>query len=109
MVTKPRRSYRRIAGLFFSTWMRTALPAAPASVKTSAVRKNGGYVLNGTKLFITNGAEAEIILVFATTDPSKVHKGIGAFIVEKGTPGYSVGSKEDKLGIRASSTAELLF
>lgn len=81
----------------------------PAAMQTTAIRKNGGYALNGTKLFITNGAEADIAVVFATIDKSLRHKGITAFIVEKGTPGFSVGKLEHKLGIRASSTAELIF
>jgi butyryl-CoA dehydrogenase len=80
-----------------------------AALETTATRQNNGYVLNGTKLFITNGAEAEIALVFATIDKSLRHRGITAFIVEKGTPGFSVGKLEHKLGVRASSTAELIF
>jgi alkylation response protein AidB-like acyl-CoA dehydrogenase len=80
-----------------------------AALETTATRRHDGYVLNGTKLFITNGAEADINLVFATLDKSLRHKGITAFIVEKGTPGFSVGKLEHKLGIRASSTAELVF
>jgi butyryl-CoA dehydrogenase len=80
-----------------------------AALETSATRRNGGYVLNGTKLFITNGAEADIAVVFATIDKSLRHRGITVFIVEKGTPGFSVGKLEHKLGIRASSTAELVF
>jgi len=81
----------------------------PASMETTATRHNNGYLLNGTKVFITNGAEAGIILVFATIDKSLRHKGITAFIVEKDTPGLSVGKHERKLGIRASSTVELVF
>ncbi len=80
-----------------------------AALETTATRKNGGYVLNGNKLFITNGAQAEIIVVFATIDRSLRHRGITAFIVEKDTPGFSVGKLEHKLGIRATSTAELIF
>ena len=81
----------------------------PAALETTATRRDGGYVINGTKIFISNGNEAEIILVFATVDKSLRHKGITAFIVEKGAPGFSVGKLEHKLGIRASSTAELIF
>ncbi len=81
----------------------------PAAMQTTATRKDRGYVINGTKLFITNGAEADIVVVFATIDKSLGHRGVTAFVVEKGTPGYSVGKLEHKLGIRASSTAELLF
>ncbi len=80
-----------------------------ASMQTTATRQNGGYTLNGNKLFITNGAEAEIIVVFATVDKSLGYRGITSFIVEKDTPGFSVGKLEHKLGIRASSTAELIF
>jgi len=81
----------------------------PAALETTATRHNNGYLLNGTKIFITNGAEADIILVFATVDKSLRHRGIAAFVVEKEAPGFSVGKQEHKLGIRASSTAELLF
>lgn len=80
-----------------------------ASLQTTATRQKGGYVLNGNKLFITNGGEAEIIVTFATRDKSLRHKGITAFVVEGGTPGFTVGKLEHKLGIRASSTAELIF
>ncbi len=87
----------------------TGAGSDPAALETTAVRQNGGYILNGSKLFITNGAEAEIIVVFATVDKSLRHRGMASFIVEKGTLGFSVGKLEHKLGIRASSTAELLF
>ncbi len=80
-----------------------------AAMGTIATRQTGGYVLNGNKLFITNGAEADIVVVFATVDKSLGYRGVTAFIVEKGTPGFSVGKLEHKLGIRASSTAELVF
>ena len=79
------------------------------ALETTATKTEGGYLLNGTKIFITNGNESEIILVFATVDKSLGHKGVTAFVVEKGTPGYSVGKLEHKLGIRGSSTAELIF
>ena len=80
-----------------------------AALGTTATRQNDGYTLNGNKLFITNGAEADIMVVFATVDKSAGYRGITGFIVEKGTPGFSVGKLEHKLGIRASSTAELVF
>jgi len=80
-----------------------------AGLETTATKVDKGYVLNGNKLFITNGNEADIAVVLATVDKSLRHKGITAFIVEKGTPGFSVGKLEHKLGIRASSTAELIF
>ncbi|HEU4630970.1 MAG TPA: acyl-CoA dehydrogenase [Gemmatimonadaceae bacterium] len=76
---------------------------------TRAVRKDDRWVLTGRKLWITNGAEAEIYVVFATVDPAAGYKGITAFIVERDFPGFSVGKKEDKLGIRASSTTELIL
>lgn len=79
------------------------------ALETTAVRQGNDYVINGTKIFITNGAEAGTILTFATIDKSKRHRGITAFIVERDTPGFSLSRKEDKLGIRASSTAELLY
>ncbi|MDO8687248.1 MAG: acyl-CoA dehydrogenase family protein, partial [Dehalococcoidales bacterium] len=80
-----------------------------AALETTARRQKGGYTLNGSKIFISNGAQAEIALVFATMDKSLRHRGITAFIVEQGTPGFSVGKHENKLGIRASSTTELIF
>jgi len=80
-----------------------------AAMATSATRGDAGYTLNGSKIFITNGAEADVLVVFATLDRSAGHRGVTAFIVEKGTPGFSVGKHERKLGIRASSTVELIF
>jgi len=76
---------------------------------TRAVRDGDHWVLDGRKLWITNGAEAGIFVVFATIDPSAGYKGITAFIIERDFPGFRVGRKEDKLGIRASSTTELLL
>jgi len=80
-----------------------------AAMETTATKRDNGYVLNGTKIFITNGAEADIVVTFATVDKSLGYRGIRGFIVEKGDPGYSVGKLEHKLGIRASSTTELIF
>ena len=74
-----------------------------------AVDKGDHYELTGQKLWITNAAEAELFIVIANADPSKGYKGITAFFVEKETPGFTIGKKEDKLGIRASSTCELIF
>jgi butyryl-CoA dehydrogenase/short/branched chain acyl-CoA dehydrogenase len=74
-----------------------------------AERRDDQWVLNGHKLWITSGAEAGVYLVFANADPDKGYKGITAFIVERDDPGFSVGKRESKLGIRASSTVELLF
>lgn len=76
---------------------------------TRAVQRNGKWYLTGRKLWITNGAEAGIFIVFANADPSKGYKGITAFIIERSFSGFSVGHKEDKLGIRASSTTELIL
>jgi alkylation response protein AidB-like acyl-CoA dehydrogenase len=78
-------------------------------VKTTAQKTDKGYVLNGTKQFITNGGDAEVYTVIALTDKSKGPRGASAFIVEKDTPGFTFGRKEKKLGIRASSTRELVF
>ena len=80
-----------------------------AGQQTTAVLDGDNYILNGSKIFITNGGVADTFIVFAMTDKSKGTKGISAFIVEKGFPGFSIGKKEDKLGIRASSTTELIF
>lgn len=74
-----------------------------------AAESGDAFVLNGRKLWITNAAEAECFIVFATVNPEAGYKGITAFLVERGFPGFTVGRKEDKLGIRASSTCELLF
>jgi alkylation response protein AidB-like acyl-CoA dehydrogenase len=79
------------------------------ALQTRATKRGNDYVLNGQKLWITNAKEAGLFIVFATLDPSAGYKGITAFLVEKGMAGFSLGKKEDKLGIRASSTCELVF
>jgi alkylation response protein AidB-like acyl-CoA dehydrogenase len=79
------------------------------ALKLKAEDKGDKWILNGSKLWITNGKEAEVFIVFANIDHTKGYKGITAFVVEKSFPGFKVGKKEDKLGIRASSTCELLF
>jgi alkylation response protein AidB-like acyl-CoA dehydrogenase len=79
------------------------------ALQMRAVKRGDDYVLNGQKLWITNAKEAGIFLVFATLDPAAGYKGITGFAVEAGTPGFKLGRKEDKLGIRASSTCELIF
>jgi alkylation response protein AidB-like acyl-CoA dehydrogenase len=79
------------------------------SMKTTAVRDGDHYILNGTKQWITNGENAEIYTIIAKTNPAKGARGLTAFIVEKGTPGFTFGKHEDKMGIRASSTTELVF
>lgn len=80
-----------------------------SAIKTTAKRQGNHYVLNGLKHFITNGGDAEIYVVIAMTDKTKGARGASSFIVEKGTPGFSFGKKEEKFGIRASSTRELVF
>jgi alkylation response protein AidB-like acyl-CoA dehydrogenase len=80
-----------------------------AAIRTTAEKVDGGYVLNGTKQFITNGGEAEIYTIIALTDKAKGARGASAFLVEKDTPGFSFGKKETKMGIRSSSTRELIF
>jgi len=80
-----------------------------AGMQTTAVRQGGEYILNGGKIFITNGGEAETYVVFAMTDPAKGSKGISAFILPKGLPGFNFGKREKKMGIRGSVTRELIF
>jgi len=79
------------------------------NTKTTAKLEGDKWVLNGSKLFATNGAEAEVYIVLASTDPPQKTRGVTAFIIEKGTPGFRIGKLEKKLGIRSSSTAELIF
>jgi alkylation response protein AidB-like acyl-CoA dehydrogenase len=81
----------------------------PASQKTRATKKGDAYVINGSKMFITTGKNSDLTVVTAYTDREKKHRGISAFVVEKGTPGFSVGKEEDKMGLRASDTVELIF
>jgi alkylation response protein AidB-like acyl-CoA dehydrogenase len=80
-----------------------------SGMKTTARRNGDDYILNGSKIFITNGGEADIYVIFAMTDPEKKHHGISAFIVESDFKGFSVGKKEKKLGIRSSPTTEIVF
>lgn len=79
------------------------------AMTTRAERRGDAFALNGRKLWITNAKESSLFLVFANADPAAGHRGVTAFLVERGTPGFTVGKKEDKLGIRASSTCELLL
>ena len=79
------------------------------SARTTAVKKGDRYVLNGNKTFITNGHYADVAVVIAVTDKSKGTHGLSAFVVEKGTKGFRPGKKENKLGLRASDTSELIF
>jgi len=80
-----------------------------ASMKTIAEKKGDSYVLNGSKIFITNGPIADVAVVYAKTDPEKKHAGISAFIVEKGTPGFAAGPNMIKMGVSTSQTSELFF
>ncbi len=81
----------------------------PVSQKTSAVKDGDYYVLNGTKRFITTGKNAGLTIATANTEPAKKHKGISAFLLAKGTPGFIIGKTEDKMGLRASDTTDLIF
>jgi alkylation response protein AidB-like acyl-CoA dehydrogenase len=80
-----------------------------ASIKTKAVLDGDEYVINGTKQFITSAPFAHLFIIFAVTNPSEKHRGLSAFVVEKGTPGFSLGREENKMGIRAASTCGLVF
>lgn len=80
-----------------------------ASLRTTAVKQEDKYILNGSKIFITNAGAADIFITFAVTDKDKGTKGISAFIVEKDTPGFSIGKKEKKMGLHGSSTCEIIF
>ena len=81
----------------------------PGSLQISAQDRKDHYLINGTKVFITHGAYADVINLIARTGPEKGNKGLSAFIIERGTPGFSVGSREDKMGLRAANTVELIF
>jgi hypothetical protein len=102
---------RLASGQTLGAWGLTEAGAGSdaAALKTKAEKKSGHWLLNGSKLFITNASLAEISVVVAVTDPTKGRNGISAFILEKGMEGFRVGKKEDKLGIRAANTAELIF
>jgi alkylation response protein AidB-like acyl-CoA dehydrogenase len=102
---------RLMTGQTLGAWGLTEAGAGSdaAALRSRATKKGDHWVLNGSKLFITNGSLAEITVVTAVTDPSKGRHGISAFILEKGMPGFRPGKKEDKLGIRAADTAELIF
>ncbi|MEG0470435.1 MAG: acyl-CoA dehydrogenase family protein, partial [Longicatena sp.] len=80
-----------------------------AGQQTTAVKDGDDYIINGSKIFITNAGEADIYVIFAMTDKSQGTRGISAFILEKGMPGFTIGKHEKKLGIRASATCELIF
>ncbi|WP_134702062.1 acyl-CoA dehydrogenase [Ammoniphilus sp. YIM 78166] len=104
-----------LRGMAEGKWMGAYCLTEPGSgsdaagMKTTAVLQGDEWILNGSKIFITNGGYANIYIVFAQTNPELKHKGIAAFIVEKSFPGFSVGKKEKKLGIRSSATTEVIF
>ena len=79
------------------------------ALATKAIKTESGYRLSGSKMWITNSMEANIFIVFANLDPSRGYKGISAFVVERGTPGFAISKKEKKLGIKASSTCVVTF
>lgn len=110
--TQKKKYLTRLAsGQTLGAWGLTEPEAGSdaAALKTKAVKKGDHWVLNGSKIFITNGSLAEIAVVMAVTDPQKGRNGISAFILEKGMEGFQPGKKEDKLGVRAADTSELIF
>ncbi len=102
---------RLASGEWLGAWglTETGSGSDAAGARTTAIRKGDGWVLNGTKIFITNGHYADAVVVIAVTDKTKGTHGLSAFVVEKGTPGFRPGKKENKLGLRASDTSELIF
>lgn len=102
---------RLAVGETLGAWALTEASAGSdaAAMKTKAVKEGDFWTLNGSKMFITNGSLAEILVIIAITDPEDKRKGISAFILEKGMEGFKVGKKENKLGIRAADTVELVF
>jgi alkylation response protein AidB-like acyl-CoA dehydrogenase len=102
---------RLIAGEVLGAWGLTEANAGSdaAGMRTTAVKQGSCWVLNGSKTFITHGKIGGVMVVMAVTDRAKGHRGISAFVVEHGTPGMSAGKKENKLGMRASDTSEVLF
>jgi alkylation response protein AidB-like acyl-CoA dehydrogenase len=98
-------------GTFVGAWALTEPTAGSdaARIRVAAARDGDGWVINGTKTFITHGSIGEVCVVMAVTDKSRAHRGITAFIVERGNPGMAAGRKEDKLGMRASDTSEVVF
>ena len=102
---------RLASGQTLGAWGLTESEAGSdaAALKTRAVKKGDFWLLNGSKIFITNGSLAEITVVMAVTDPGKGRNGISAFVLEKGMEGFEPGKKEDKLGVRAADTTELIF
>jgi len=103
----PRLAKKEILGAFAITEPNAGSDAA--NQQTVAVRDGDNYILNGSKIFITNGSKADLIIVMAMTDKSQGHNGISAFIVETKTKGFKAGTTEDKLGIRGADTSEIIF
>ncbi|MGQ9470084.1 MAG: acyl-CoA dehydrogenase family protein [Candidatus Aminicenantales bacterium] len=102
---------RLVSGETLGAWALTEAGAGSdaAAIKTRAIKRGDRWVLNGSKMFITNGSLAQVAVVMAVTDPTKGRNGISAFILEKGMKGFRAGKKEDKLGIRSADTSELIF
>ncbi|MEP6915289.1 MAG: acyl-CoA dehydrogenase family protein, partial [Acidobacteriota bacterium] len=102
---------RLVRGEVLGAWGLTEAGAGSdaAGMRTTAIRQGDGWVINGSKTFITHGLIGGVMVVIAITDRSKGHRGISAFVVEHGTPGMSAGRKENKLGMRASDTSEVIF
>ncbi|MEK6631191.1 MAG: acyl-CoA dehydrogenase family protein [Acidobacteriota bacterium] len=98
-------------GQWIGAWALTEPTAGSdaARLRTTAVRDGSGWLINGTKTFITHGSIGDVCVAMAITDKSRAHRGISAFIVERGNPGMTAGRKEDKLGMRASDTSEVIF
>ncbi len=108
-----RRKYipKLASGEWIGCWSITEPEAGSdaAGTRTRAARDGDGWILNGSKTFATNAPQADVCVAMAVTDPGEHHYGISAFVIEKGTPGYQPGKKENKLGMRASDTGEVLF
>ncbi|MGE7761920.1 acyl-CoA dehydrogenase [Peribacillus sp. NPDC097895] len=105
----PKLAAGKYLGAFCLTEQSSGSDAASLKSKAVAVKEGGEYRINGSKVFITNGGEADVFIVFASTDPQKGSKGISAFIVEKGTPGLIIGKDERKMGLHGSSTVQVTF
>ncbi|GGG94096.1 acyl-CoA dehydrogenase [Silvibacterium dinghuense] len=108
-----RRKYipKLASGEWLGSWALTEPGSGSdaSAARTTATKVDGGWRLNGTKTFITNGGHADVVVVIAVTDREKGTHGLSAFVVERGTPGFRAGKKENKLGLRASDTSELIF
>lgn len=105
----PKLAAGKNLGAFCLTEQSSGSDAASLKSKAVAVKGGGQYRINGSKVFITNGGEADVFIVFASTDPQKGSKGISAFVVEKGTPGLIIGKDERKMGLHGSSTVQVTF